>query len=91
MCGMAVAGVLFWALAQLCDGDCLRRFKFLGKGMRKWATLKGALLLAKATPDPVRGATNATVSLYPVGSAGRRYFSYVSRNNRVDYFGTALT
>lgn len=41
---------------------------------------------------------NATVSLYPVGTAGRRvaairsrYFSYVSRNNRVDYFGTALT
>jgi hypothetical protein len=95
---MVAAGVLVRALAQLCDGDCLRRFKFLGKGMRKWVTLKGALLLAKAAPGPVRGATNAMVSPYPVGSAGRRvaairsrYFSYVSRNNRVDYFGTALT
>jgi hypothetical protein len=85
--------------AHLCDGDCLLRLSFWVRGCTNGRP-EGAQLLPKAAPDPVRGATNATLSLYPVGSAGRRvtairkvgtYFSYLRLNNRLDYFGTALT
>jgi len=63
---------------HLCDGDCLLRLSFWVRGCAN-GRLKAPCCCRKAAPDPVRGATNATLSLYPVGSAGRRVAAVRSR------------